>query len=87
MADYRVTYEVKDADLGLLLNKVHASLYLAEIEGVNVRLTEITDGKEFDYPMTQKLIKHLNEPVLTPPAEGEWLLNTDGENRVGDDVD
>ena len=83
MSDFRVTYEVKDAQLETLLPRVFSSLYLAEIEGVNVRLTDITHGGEFDFPATQRLIKHLNEQPA-PPAEGDWALPT--EDHAGEDV-
>lgn len=66
MGDYRVTYEVNNVTLEDLTRQVYASLYLAEIEGTSVRLTDITEGAEFDYPATRKLIEGLNRgPFVT----------------------
>lgn len=62
MGDYRVTYEVKNVTLEDLTRQVYASLYLAEIEGKSVRLTDITEGVEFDYPATRALIEGLSKP-------------------------
>lgn len=74
MGDYRVSYEVKNVTLEDLTRQVYASLYLAEIEGKSVRLTDITEGVEFDYPATRALIEELNKPgrfaTGTLPAGG-----------------
>ena len=83
MSDFRVTYEVKDTRLEELIKQVYTSLYLAGIEGQNVRLTDVSNGTPFEFPAIQKTIKHLNEQP-TPPAEGDWALPT--EDHAGEDV-
>lgn len=88
MGNYRVTYEVKNVSLEELSKRVYASLYLAEIEGEQVRVIDITEpGVEFEYPATQKLLRHLNEnPSITGniQGEGDWQLSD--EDKTGEDV-
>lgn len=85
MSDFRVTYTVKDTTLEALTKQVYTSLYLAEIEGENVRLTDVSHGQEFEFPATQKLLKHLNEQP-TPQAEGDWQIDAK-QDRVGEDTE
>lgn len=84
---FKATYEFEAASPEAAAQKVFTSFYLADIDAEKVKVEQVGGGEVFSYPLTQRLIRHLNEgPNQVTAGEGDWQIASDAENKIGEDT-